>query len=141
MYQTTLGEDELYHCPFEGGHQCKHKPTKLKCNYDKYVDSHLRPFKCKNAACSGARFSSTTCLLRHEREAHGMHGHGSKPHLCIFPGCERAVPGKGFPRRYNLFDHMRRVHNYTRRALPSEAELSGSRAGGKGARRKRKALG
>lgn len=34
MYQTILGEDELYHCPFEGEHQCNHKPTKLKCNYE-----------------------------------------------------------------------------------------------------------
>ena len=33
-------------------------------------------------------------------------------HLCLYPGCERGIPGNGFPRRYNLFDHMRRVHNH-----------------------------
>ena len=42
-----------------------------------------------------------------------MHGHGSRPHLCHFTDCERSVPGNGFPRRYNLFDHMKRVHDYT----------------------------
>ncbi|KAL8770659.1 MAG: hypothetical protein Q9209_003727 [Squamulea sp. 1 TL-2023] len=45
-------------------------------------------------------------------EAHGMHGHGDKPHLCTYQECERSIPGNGFPRRWNLFDHMRRVHNY-----------------------------
>ena len=59
------------------------------------------------------QFSSNACLFRHEREAHGLHGHGDNPHLCFFEGCERAVPGNGFPRRWNLFDHMRRVHDYS----------------------------
>jgi hypothetical protein len=40
-----------------------------------------------------------------------MHGHGEKPYQCEAEGCERAVPGQGFPRRWNLLDHMRRVHN------------------------------
>lgn len=61
--------------------------------------------------CEGARFSSTACLLRHEREAHGLHGHGDKPFLCHYEGCERGVPGSGFPRQWNLKDHMKRVHN------------------------------
>lgn len=42
-----------------------------------------------------------------------MHGHGLKPHLCTYADCERSLPGYGFPRRYNLFDHMKRVHDYT----------------------------
>ena len=41
-----------------------------------------------------------------------MHGHGNKPHLCHFPDCERAAEDNGFPRRWNLFDHMKRVHDY-----------------------------
>jgi len=120
LYQATPSEDDLYHCPNEGQPGCAHKPTKLKCNYDKYVDSHLRPFRCKVTACVGVQFSSTACLLRHEREAHGMHGHGSKPHLCTYPDCERSIPGNGFPRRYNLFDHMKRVHDYTGSTSPTE---------------------
>lgn len=40
-----------------------------------------------------------------------MHGHGEKPFLCTFSGCERGLPGHGFPRHWNLRDHMRRVHD------------------------------
>ena len=40
-----------------------------------------------------------------------MHGHGDKPYLCTYEGCDRAHHGNGFPRQWNLKDHMRRVHN------------------------------
>ena len=42
-----------------------------------------------------------------------MHGHGEKPFSCPHEGCERSEPGNGFPRKWNLADHMRRVHNLT----------------------------
>ena len=42
-----------------------------------------------------------------------MHGHGPKPYGCDYPDCDRSKKGKGFPRRWNLFDHKKRVHNYT----------------------------
>ena len=71
-------------------------------------------------------FSSTACMLRHEREAHGMHGHGPNPHKCIFPDCERSVEGHGFPRRWNLHDHMRRVHNYSEPSSPKNGNESPS---------------
>lgn len=77
----------------------------------KFVDSHLKPYRCKVVACENLHFSSTACLLRHEREAHAMHGHGDKPFLCTYDGCERGLPGNGFPRQWNLRDHMKRVHN------------------------------
>ncbi|KAG9231657.1 hypothetical protein BJ875DRAFT_443882 [Amylocarpus encephaloides] len=112
LYQNVNpGPDGLYHCPWEAGSSCQHKPEKLKCNYDKYVDSHLKPYRCKVAACETLQFSSTACLLRHEREAHAMHGHGNKPFLCTHEGCERASSTNGFPRHWNLRDHMKRVHN------------------------------
>lgn len=101
----------------------------------KFIDSHLKPFRCKNEACSKQEFSSTACLLRHEREAHGMHGHGERPHLCYYSGCERGIPGNGFPRRYNLFDHMKRVHDH--KDEPSQDR--GSPENRKIAGRKRKA--
>lgn len=41
-----------------------------------------------------------------------MHGHGPKPHLCYFKDCDRAQEDNGFPRRWNLFDHMKRVHDF-----------------------------
>lgn len=40
-----------------------------------------------------------------------MHGHGEKPFLCTYTDCDRSIPGNGFPRHWNLRDHLRRVHN------------------------------
>ena len=76
----------------------------------KYLDSHLRPYQCKQPDCQDIKFSSNACLFRHEREAHGMHAYGKNPHRCHYPQCERAT--EGFPRRWNLNDHMRRVHKH-----------------------------
>ncbi|KAL2068953.1 hypothetical protein VTL71DRAFT_15291 [Oculimacula yallundae] len=126
-HNVTAAEDGLYHCPWEKDPQsnCQHKPEKLKCNYDKFVDSHLKPYKCKVSNCKDLQFSSTACLLRHEREAHGLHGHGDKPFLCSYESCERGIPGNGFPRHWNLRDHMKRVHNDPGQA-PSKSNASGS---------------
>lgn len=58
-----------------------------------------------------------------------MHGHGDRPHLCFYPGCERGVAGNGFPRRYNLYDHMKRVHDHKDEpsSAAQETTPSGSR--------------
>ncbi|KAI9693623.1 MAG: hypothetical protein M1822_002894 [Bathelium mastoideum] len=128
LYSAGPRSDDLYHCPWATSENCPHKPTKLKCVYDKYIDSHLRPFRCKSQICATLQFSSTACLLRHEREAHGMHGHGAKPHLCSYKDCERSIPGNGFPRRYNLFDHMKRVHDYKAPASPPAESADGAHA-------------
>ncbi|CAL5867972.1 uncharacterized protein PFLUO_LOCUS2195 [Penicillium psychrofluorescens] len=100
------------------------RPQRLTGINSKYLDSHLKPYRCKVDVCLDAqlRFSSNACLFRHEREAHGLHGHGDNPNLCLWEGCERSVPGYGFPRRWNLFDHMRRVHDYTTSEHPSSPE-------------------
>ncbi|KAI0167952.1 hypothetical protein BJ166DRAFT_244319 [Pestalotiopsis sp. NC0098] len=143
LYKNALPKaDGLFHCPWEGRDSCNHKPEKLKCNYDKFVDSHLKPYRCKVDSCENARFSSTACLLRHEREAHAMHGHGDKPYLCNYEGCDRAVPGCGFPRNWNLRDHMRRVHNDNGSSLNMSTASHSSRgsqsASVKGRKRKSK---
>lgn len=52
-----------------------------------------------------------------------MHGHGDKPFLCTYEGCERGAPGNGFPRHWNLRDHMKRVHNDPG---PAKSNASGS---------------
>ncbi|KAI5467657.1 hypothetical protein BGZ63DRAFT_32814 [Mariannaea sp. PMI_226] len=110
LYNGVPGADGLYHCPFEDGLGCNHKPNKLKCNFDKFIDSHLKPFNCQIPACESGPFSSGACRLRHEREAHFLHGQDEKPFQCPHKGCERAVAGNGFQRRWNLVDHMRRIH-------------------------------
>ncbi|KLJ06719.1 hypothetical protein EMPG_17781 [Blastomyces silverae] len=124
-YSLPTQADGKYHCPFENDEKpCSHPPTTQKCGYHKYLDSHLKPYRCKVSQCVDAHFSSNACLFRHEREAHGMHGHGENPHLCHFSACERSVPGNGFPRRWNLHDHMKRVHDYTSSERVSSPERS-----------------
>ncbi|PKY08432.1 putative C2H2 finger domain protein [Aspergillus campestris IBT 28561] len=130
-YALPTHSDGKYYCPFANGDRpCNHPPTTQKCAYHKYLDSHLKPYRCRIPACMDAQlqFSSNACLFRHEREAHGLHGHGDNPHLCLFEGCDRSVPGFGFPRRWNLFDHMRRVHDYAssdRLSSPDASPTSG----------------
>ncbi|KAK6858964.1 hypothetical protein PG995_004817 [Apiospora arundinis] len=119
--------DGLFHCPWERQPSCNHQPAKLKCNYDKFVDSHLKPYRCKVDSCQNLRFSSTACLLRHEREAHAMHGHGDKPYACTYEDCSRSLPENGFSRNWNLKDHMRRVHNDYGSSINSQNGLSFSR--------------
>lgn len=48
-----------------------------------------------------------------------MHGHGDKPYLCLHESCDRSQPGFGFPRQWNLKDHMRRVHRDDGSQLPA----------------------
>lgn len=115
----------------------------LIMTFSKHLDSHLKPYRCKSNDCSDTRFSSTACLLRHEREAHGMHGHGAKPFLCLFEGCERTHENNGFPRRWNLLDHMKRVHGYSasepsnnsESPSPSDSSTHKDRANGQRKRR------
>jgi len=159
-HNVTPKADGLYHCPFEDDPKanCAHKPEKLKCNYEydpvflpsptstlttqcvtsKFVDSHLKPYKCKVGTCKDLCFSSTACLLRHEREAHAMHGHGDKPYLCTYEGCERGVPGNGFPRHWNLRDHMKRVHNDPGTQPKSNASGSPPASGGPASKSKKR---
>lgn len=162
LYSARAGSDGNYHCPYAADAEmdCGHKPTKLKCNYEygvpstlckslqtdtfysKYIDSHIKPFRCKHKNCNTNDnqfgFSSTACLLRHEREAHGLHGHGTKPFLCHFNDCERAVHDNGFPRNYNLLDHMKRVHGYRpdKSARASPAPKQGAKMASKVRKRK-----
>ncbi|KIW00244.1 hypothetical protein, variant [Verruconis gallopava] len=109
LYNARPSEDGLYHCPF-ANEGCSHEPKQLKCEYDKYIDSHIKPFRCRHSKCADLQFSSTACLLRHEREAHEMHGHEES--LCEYPPCNRSVPGNGFRRSYNCKDHMTRCHGW-----------------------------
>ncbi|CAD0088941.1 unnamed protein product, partial [Aureobasidium vineae] len=132
LYSAKPGKDGSYHCPFLASEGCQHKATKLKCNYECYIDSHIKPFRCKHQNCNNNRFSSTACLLRHEREAHGLHGHGNKPFLCQFKDCDRSGTDNGFPRAYNLLDHMKRVHGYRPEKVAKTPPVSNAgRAAGK----------
>lgn len=141
LYEQGPDEQGNYWCPFYKGEQCQHdQPTKQKCIYAKYLDSHLKPYRCKvqKPECQEKVFSSNACLFRHEREAHGLHGHGENPNICWFAGCDRAKPGNGFPRKWNLGDHMKRVHNIVMGEYPEQASGSNDRHSSNASARKRK---
>lgn len=77
--------------------------------YSNFLDSHLKPFRCRVDSCKGMQFTDIDGVLRHERELHRMHG-VDKRLLCPYSDCARGVPGNEFKRPWNRNDHIRRIH-------------------------------
>lgn len=77
------------------------------------MDKHDRPYRCPQPQCARLQgFTYSGGLLRHEREVHGRYS-GSRAKLqCTVPECKRHS-GKGFTRKENLDEHLRRVHGIT----------------------------
>lgn len=76
----------------------------------KHMDKHDRPYRCHHASCAKLQgFTYSGGLLRHEREVHGKHGGPKAQLMCPFEDCKRHS-GKGFTRKENLNEHIRRVH-------------------------------
>ncbi|KAH7633236.1 hypothetical protein B0T09DRAFT_355218 [Sordaria sp. MPI-SDFR-AT-0083] len=83
-----------------------------KCEWNKHMDKHDRPYKCGAVGCEKLPgFTYSGGLLRHEREVHGKHGGPKNPLHCPHESCKRAT-GKGFSRLENLNEHLRRVHTH-----------------------------
>lgn len=75
------------------------------------MDKHDRPYRCPNPSCAKLQgFTYSGGLLRHEREVHGKHGGPKAALMCPHPDCKRHS-GKGFTRKENLNEHLRRVHS------------------------------
>jgi len=75
------------------------------------MDKHDRPYRCPQSQCAKLQgFTYSGGLLRHEREVHGKHGGPKEQLRCTVTDCKRHT-GKGFTRRENLNEHLRRVHN------------------------------
>lgn len=74
------------------------------------MDKHDRPYRCTHLSCAKLQgFTYSGGLLRHEREVHGKHGGPKAQLMCPHPDCKRHN-GKGFTRKENLNEHLRRVH-------------------------------
>jgi hypothetical protein len=69
----------------------------------KHEGKHNKPYTCNVLGCKHPRFGDKGGLDRHKREVHG-----DKRHCCPVPSCKRHI--KGFPRKYNLFEHQKRCH-------------------------------
>jgi hypothetical protein len=90
--------------------ECADIVFERKCEWNKHMDKHERPYKCKVSGCEKLLgFTYTGGLLRHEREVHKMHGGTKQPLFCPHQDCKRSS-GPGFTRKENLAEHIRRVH-------------------------------
>lgn len=85
------------------------------------MDKHDRPYRCQHASCAKLQgFTYSGGLLRHEREVHNKHGGPRSTLWCPHPNCKRSSE-KGFTRKENLQEHVRRVHSEAEPGQPEQA--------------------
>ena len=80
---------------------CRGKVQTFKrvCEWNKHMDRHERPYKCREAGCElNPGFTYSGGLLRHQREVHKIHLSTKQPLFCPFPNCHRSS-GLGFTRK------------------------------------------
>ena len=78
------------------------------------MDRHQRPYSCDRPGCEARAFGDIGGLFRHQREVHKRPA-GDRPiteYTCPDKTCERHT--RGFPRRWNLLEHQRRIHSVGR---------------------------
>ncbi|KAM0720208.1 hypothetical protein Q7P37_004344 [Cladosporium fusiforme] len=103
--------DGKYYCNFAP--ECTGQYFDRKCEWSKHMDKHDRPYRCPQPQCAKLQgFTYSGGLLRHEREVHGKHGGPKEQLRCTVAECKRHT-GKGFTRKENLNEHLRRVHGIT----------------------------
>ncbi|KAI1481137.1 hypothetical protein F4774DRAFT_424428 [Daldinia eschscholtzii] len=106
---ATKNREGKFVCSFPGCND-EVKVFGRKCEWNKHMDKHDRPYKCLAPGCEKlAGFTYSGGLLRHEREVHNKHGGPKNPLNCPHGNCKRHE-GKGFSRMENLNEHLRRVH-------------------------------
>jgi hypothetical protein len=71
--------------------QGKNQTFKRLCEWNKHMDRHERPYKCREVGCElNPGFTYSGGLLRHQREVHKMHLSTKQPLFCPFPNCNRS---------------------------------------------------
>ncbi|RMZ09832.1 hypothetical protein D0862_03480 [Hortaea werneckii] len=117
-----VNPDNKYYCDFS--EECAGITFERKCEWSKHMDKHDRPYRCTHQECAKLQgFTYSGGLLRHEREVHGKHGGPKAALMCPFEDCKRHS-GKGFTRKENLNEHIRRVHESKGQAAPQVQEPS-----------------
>ncbi|KAI0903008.1 hypothetical protein F4824DRAFT_473923 [Ustulina deusta] len=107
--QIVKNRDGKFICTW---HDCAAatKEFSRKCEWNKHMDKHERPYKCLAAGCENIPgFTYSGGLLRHEREVHRKHGGPKNPLYCPHKGCKRHK-NSSFARLENLNEHLRRCH-------------------------------
>ncbi|KAK5714100.1 hypothetical protein LTR15_011008 [Elasticomyces elasticus] len=115
-----------YYCDFSS--ECDGLTFDRKCEWSKHMDKHDRPYRCPHSQCGKLQgFTYSGGLLRHEREVHGKHGGPKAALSCPYEDCKRHT-GKGFTRKENLNEHIRRVHNDKTPAPLQEQDIEAAEA-------------
>ncbi|KXX73801.1 Cell wall transcription factor ACE2 [Madurella mycetomatis] len=107
--EVTRNQEGKFICTWPG---CTEEAKEFgrRCEWNKHMDKHDRPYKCAAEGCEKLPgFTYSGGLLRHEREVHGKHGGPKNSFHCPHVNCKRHQ-GKGFSRQENLNEHLRRVH-------------------------------
>ncbi|QIW96253.1 hypothetical protein AMS68_001771 [Peltaster fructicola] len=105
---APINENNKYICTVSS--ECVDMTFDRKCEWSKHMDKHDRPYRCPHEQCAKLQgFTYSGGLLRHEREVHNKHGGPKAFLMCPHPNCKRHTD-KGFTRRENLQEHLRRVH-------------------------------
>jgi hypothetical protein len=100
--------------------RCNHPEQRPGCNeqqfknpseHKRHMDWHDRPYACPE--CDIKPFTYQGGLTRHQREVH-QGKEAANSYLCIYQGCSRGLPGKGFKRAWNLHDHRSKVHQISK---------------------------
>ncbi|KAM3075380.1 hypothetical protein ACMFMF_006055 [Clarireedia jacksonii] len=81
----------------------------------KHIDRHTRPFTCNNEDCAHLKFADKGGLSRHQREVHG-----SMTYSCPVTTCRRHK--RGFPRKWNLQEHQRKLHSTSAQSYNNEQD-------------------
>ncbi|KAL2017595.1 hypothetical protein VTK56DRAFT_1968 [Thermocarpiscus australiensis] len=137
--EVTRNLEGKFVCTWPG---CTEEPKEFnrKCEWNKHMDKHDRPYKCGAEGCEKLPgFTYSGGLLRHEREVHGKHGGPKNSFYCPHVNCKRHA-GKGFSRQENLNEHLRRVHTQngaTPNGAEGETDDAGSDNTAAGLKRKR----
>ena len=85
---------------------CQGQTFTRTCEWNRHMDKHERPYKCKEAECDRQPgFTWAGGLLRHKIEVHIKESRL----FCPFPNCKRAE--RGFTRKSNLEDHKQKMHS------------------------------
>ncbi|KAK3946050.1 cell wall transcription factor ACE2 [Diplogelasinospora grovesii] len=119
--EVTKNQNGKFVCTWPGCPE-EIKEFSRKCEWNKHMDKHDRPYKCAAEGCEKLPgFTYSGGLLRHEREVHHKHGGPKNSFNCPHVNCKRHS-GKGFSRMENLNEHLRRVHTPNGMANGAEGE-------------------
>ncbi|MCJ1475133.1 hypothetical protein MMC13_003793 [Lambiella insularis] len=102
---------------------CGGQAFRRRCELERHMDKRNRPYICSKNECHVRRFADKGGFHRHNREIHGDDGagHAVKVFPCPFKACRKSRTD--FRRKWNLQEHMRRVHD-----TPNSAPALRSRA-------------